>query len=251
MPIPSHDLSGDLSQALKAMGKQVSSSLRVAVPGIIQSFDPDTVTCTVQPAVNGSVPDETGAESAEGLTLLVDLPVMFPRGGGVTLTFPVKSGDECLVIFSDRCIDFWYQSGGTGDAVDERQHDTSDAFVIVGPQSQAQKISGISTSAAQLRTDDGAAFIEVAAGHNITVNTPGKLTASAQGGTEITSPNIILNGAVTINGSLSQGMGSGGGKATMLGPITVTNDVTAGGKSLQNHVHSGVQTGGGQTGKPV
>ena len=251
MPIPSSDLSGDLSQALKAMGEQLSSTLRVAVPGIIQSFDPDTVTCTVQPAVNGSVPDESGAETTEGLTLLVDLPVIFPRGGGVTLTFPVKVGDECLVIFSDRCIDFWFQSGGTGDAVDERQHDTSDAFVIVGPQSQAKKISGISTSAAQLRTDDGAAFIEVAAGHNITVNTPGKLTASAQGGTEITSPTIVLNGAVTINGSLSQGMGPGGGNATMLGPITVTNDVTAGGKSLQNHVHSGVQTGSGQTGKPV
>lgn len=251
MPIPSHDLSGDLSQALKAMGKHLSSTLRVAVPGIIQSFDPDTVTCTVQPAVNGSVPDEAGAESTEGLTLLVDLPVIFPRGGGVTLTFPIKAGDECLVIFSDRCIDFWHQSGGNGDPVDERQHDTSDAFVIVGPQSLAQKISGISTSAAQLRTDDGDAFIEVAAGHDITVNTPGKLTASAQGGTEITSPTIVLNGAVTINGTLSQGMGESGGSATMLGPITVTNDVTAGGKSLQNHVHSGVQTGGGQTGKPV
>ncbi|MBF7994091.1 hypothetical protein IV435_06080 [Rahnella sp. SAP-29] len=251
MPITSNDLSGDLSQALKAMGEQLSSTLRVAVPAIIQSFDPDTVTCTVQPAVNGSVPDEAGAESTEGLTLLVDLPVVFPRGGGVTLTFPVKAGDECLVIFSDRCIDFWYQSGGTGDAVDERQHDTSDAFVIVGPQSQVKKISGISSSGAQLRTDDGAAFIEVAAGHDITVNTPGKLTASAQGGTVITSPTIVLNGAVTINGTLSQGMGESGGSATMLGPITVTNDVTAGGKSLQNHVHSGVQTGSGQTGKPV
>jgi hypothetical protein len=28
-------------------------------------------------------------------------------------------------------------------------HDLSDAFAIVGPQSQAQKISGISTSATQ------------------------------------------------------------------------------------------------------
>lgn len=50
---------------------------------------------------------------------------------------------------------------------------------------------------------------------------------------------------------LSQGMGAGGGTATMLGPITVTNDVTAGGKSVQNNVHGGVQTGGGQTGKPA
>jgi phage baseplate assembly protein gpV len=136
----------------------------------------------------------------------VDVPVIFPRGGGCTLTFPVKAGDECLLIFADRCIDFWWQNGGVQKPVDLRMHDLSDAFAIVGPQSQAQKISGISTSAAQLRTDDGAAFVEVAVGH-ATVKTPGKLTASADGGTEITSPTIVLNGNVTINGNLSQGMG--------------------------------------------
>ncbi|ECF1874404.1 translation initiation factor IF-2, partial [Salmonella enterica subsp. enterica serovar Javiana] len=156
----------------------------------------------------------------------------------------------CLVIFSDRCIDFWWQNGGVQEPVDDRVHDLSDAFCIVGPQSQAQKISGISTSAAQLRTDDGAAFVEVAAGHNVTVKTPGALTATAEGGTTITSPIITLNGDVTINGNLSQGMGEGGGSATMLGPVTVTNDVTAGGKSLMTHTHGGVQTGGGNTGAP-
>lgn len=251
MPVPLNSQLGSEQHLDTALAKTIMSNLRVAMPGIIQSFDPDTVTCVVQPAIKGTDTDSAGNSVSLNLPLLVDVPVVFPRGGGVTLTFPVKAGDECLVIFADRCIDFWWQSGGVQEPVDTRQHDLSDAFAIVGPQSQAQKISGISTSAAQLRTDDGAAFIEVAAGHDITVNTPGKLTASAQGGTEITSPTIVLNGAVTINGSLSQGMGPGGGDATMMGPITVTNDVTAGGKSLQNHVHSGVQTGGGETGKPV
>ncbi|EEO7834860.1 translation initiation factor IF-2 [Salmonella enterica] len=204
----------------------------------------------------GYAASQTGAsaESANRITknypLLVDVPVVFPRGGGCTLTFPVKVGDECLVIFADRCIDFWWQNGGVQEPVDDRVHDLSDAVCIVGPQSQAQKISGISTSAAQLRTDDGAAFVEVDAGHNVTVKTPGALTATAEGGTTITSPTITLNGDVTINGNLSQGMGEGGGSATMLGPVTVTNDVTAGGKSLMAHTHGGVQTGGGNTGAP-
>ncbi|CRY69686.1 Mu-like prophage protein gp45 [Yersinia pekkanenii] len=83
------------------------------------------------------------------------------------------------------------------------------------------------------------------------MQTLGKLIANAQGGTEITSPTIVLNGAVTINGPLSQGKGDAGGSATMLGPITVTNDVAAGGVSLKSHKHSGVQTGGGDTGGPV
>jgi phage baseplate assembly protein gpV len=205
----------------------------------------------VLPAVKGYETDSTGKRVPLDLPLLVDVPVIFPRGGGVTLTFPVKAGDECLVVFADRCVDFWWQSGGVQEPVSDRQHHLADGFALVGPQSQAQKISGISASAAQLRTDDGAAFIELDPGsHAVTVTTPGKLTASALGGTEITSPEIVLNGNVTINGNLSQGMGDSGGTATMRGPVKVTNDVTAGGKSLMSHTHGGVQTGGGNTGAP-
>lgn len=248
MPIPSPDLSGDLSQAFKAMSEQLSSSLRVAVPGIIQSFDPVTVTCVVQPAVNGSVPDETGAESAEGITLLVDLPVIFPRGGGVTLTFPVVAGDECLVIFSDRCIDFWYQSGGTGDAVDQRQHDTSDAFVIVGPLSQAQKISRISTNSAQMRSDDGSTYFEL----NPATQT---INIVAPGGFNVTSPLSTFSAAVTIKGLLTWMAGMVGSTASgiaakITGAINFIGALTSNGKDISDqHTHGGVQTGSGNTNK--
>ncbi len=236
---------------LKAVADSLSTSLRVAMPGIIQSFDAGAVTATIQPAVKSSVRQSDGSLSSVALPLLVDVPVVFPRGGGVTLTFPVAAGDECLVVFADRCIDYWWQSGGVQEPVDQRQHHLADAFALIGPQSQANKISGISTTTAQLRTDDGAAFVELDPGsHAVNVTTTGKLTASAQGGTEINSPEIVLNGNVTINGNLSQGMGDGGGTATMHGPVTVTNDVTAGGISLQTHKHGGVETGGGQTGGP-
>lgn len=250
MPVALNSQLGSKEQADAQLAQAIMSAMRVSIPGIIQSFDPDAVTAVVQPAIKGAEQDESGAEVSVNLPLLVDVPVVFPRGGGCTLTFPVSEGDECMVIFADRCIDFWWQSGGIQEPVDGRMHDLSDAFCIVGPQSQAKKIGGISTTAAQLRTDDGSAFIEVAAGHDVTVKTPGKLTASAEGGTEITSPEIILNGNVTINGNLSQGMGKGGGTATMHGPVTVTNDVTAGGKSLMTHTHGGVEHGNDSTGEP-
>ncbi|PWI77282.1 hypothetical protein DEO48_25305 [Enterobacter sp. CGMCC 5087] len=244
MSVSAQSRAGDEQQIMEQMQRNVSSQLRVALPGIIQSFDPDTVTAVVQPALKGSYDGKSLP-----LPLLVDVPVIFPRGGGCTLTFPVTAGDECLLIFGDRCIDFWWQNGGIQEPVDQRQHDLSDGFAIVGPQSQAKKISGISMSGTQLRTDDGAAFIEVATGHDITVTTPGKLTASATGGAEITAPEIVLNGNVTINGNLSQGMGEGGGTATMQGPITVTNDVTAGGKSVMGHKHQ--EHDGPETGEPI
>ena len=193
-----------------------------ALPGVIRSFDPETVTCDVDIAITarmtkaGTMVEDFQYESVR-YPILEDLPVVFPRGGGVTLTFPIKEGDECLIVFSSRSIDFWWQNGGVQERADGRVLDLSDAFVIPGPQSQARKISGISTSAAQLRTDDGTVFVEVAAGGAIT----------------ITSPQITINGPVQVNGS-----------------ITSTGDQTANGISQVNHTHGGVQSGGSNTGKP-
>lgn len=230
--------------------EEAKANIRVSMPGKIKSFDPETVTCVVEVSTFGrtAIVSE-GSTSVDRTTkvdvmypLILDAPVIFPRGGGCTLTFPVKEGDECLLIFTDRCIDFWWQSGDTQSVTRGRMHDFSDAFVIPGPQSQAKKISGISMTAAQLRTDDGTAFVEV--------STSGDITATTQDSMTVNAPNIILNGAVTINGPLTQGKGEAGGTATLLGPLGVDNDVTAAGISLQNHTHSGVQSGNNNTGKP-
>ncbi|HFD7189296.1 TPA: Gp138 family membrane-puncturing spike protein [Klebsiella pneumoniae] len=217
MGVSSQSRSGALAEVLASERKVLSERMRVALPGIIQSFDPESVTAVVQPAIRYIERDNDGNQSTQDYPLLVDVPVIFPRGGGCTLTFPVSAGDECLVIFADRCIDFWWQSGGIQEPVDGRMHDLSDAFCIVGPQSQAKKIGGISTTAAQLRTDDGSAIIELAAGGAVT----------------ITSPQITINGPLQVNGE-----------------ITSTGDQLAGGISQIGHTHGGVEPGGGSTGAP-
>lgn len=214
------------------------SKIQTAIPGIIQSFNtdnPDSMTCTVQPAINGQVRDETGALTGVELPLLVDCPVQFPAGGGCTLTFPVKAGDECLVVFSSRCIDAWWQSGGVQVQPELRMHDLSDGFVLLGFRSQPRVIGNISTTAAQLRTDDGAAFVEVnSTTHAINATTSGAATVSAQGGITLTAPLVTINGDVQVNGKVS-----------------TTGDVTAGTISLQQHKHGGVTPGSGTSGVPV
>ncbi|HAW2832189.1 TPA: translation initiation factor IF-2 [Escherichia coli] len=214
---------GSQEQADTSLIGAVMSALRVAMPGIVQSFDPDAVTAVVQPAIRGQEPSPDGGSQSTVLPLLVDVPVLFPRGGGCTLTFPVSAGDECLVVFADRCIDFWWQNGGIQEPVDTRLHDLSDAFCIVGPQSQAEKISGISTDAVQLRTDDGTSFIELSRG----------------GGVTITSTQVTINGPVSINGDTQ-----------VDGCVTSTGDQVAAGISQTGHKHSGVKSGGDITGGP-
>ncbi|MDI6537158.1 Gp138 family membrane-puncturing spike protein [Pantoea ananatis] len=217
MPVSLNSQVGSSEHMSSQLYNTIFSMLRVSLPGIVQSFDPATCTCMVQPAIAGQGVDAKGQIRSAPLPLLTDVPVIFPRGGGCTITFPVKAGDECLVIFSDRCIDFWWQNGGVQEPVDQRQHDLSDAFAIVGPQSQAQKISGISTTSVQVRTDDGSSFIELMQGGNV----------------NITTPLLTVNGNVQVNGT-----------------VTSTGDQVAKGISQTGHVHSGVQSGSSQTGGP-
>jgi predicted transcriptional regulator len=134
------------------------------------------------------------------------------------LTFPVKAGDEVLIVFASRCIDSWWQSGGVQVPIEERMHDLSDGFAILSPTSQPKKLSSVSTSNAQLRTESGGTYIEV---------TPnGKIRLIAEAEIELAAPSIKINGAVTQVGG-----------------------VNIDGKAFGTHQHSDPQ--GGTTGPPL
>lgn len=217
----------DLRVAMKAIIDNARSRTWTALPGIIQSFDAVAMTCVVQPAIQALVRDKAGNISPVNLPLLLDCPVQFPAGGGCTLTFPVKANDECLVVFASRCIDSWWQSGGIQPPAEIRMHDRSDGFALLGFRSQPRVIGSVSTSAVQLRSDDGQAYIELnPQSHAISASTPGPIA--------FTAPNVTINGDVTVNGK-----------------VTTTGDVKAGTISLQAHKHTGVTAGGGTSGGPT
>lgn len=211
MPVSLNSQVAGEQETLNQLKKQVSSMLRVALPGTVESFDAETVTATIQLGILGLSDGESKA-----LSVLNDVPVMFPRGGGCSLTFPVNKGDECLVIFADRCIDFWWQSGGIQEPVDERMHDLSDAFCIVGPQSQAKKIGGISTSAVELRSDDGETKLSLNPAS-------GSINGTAPGGFNLNGLKILSDGRLQlVDGSIVDkhthgGVESGGSSTAPLG----------------------------------
>lgn len=140
-------------------GKQ--AQIWTALPCIIQSFNPVAMTCEVQPTINGIVRQQDGTSKEVKMPLLLDCPVFFPSGGGFTLTFPIKPGNECLVIFASRCIDAWWQQGGIQGQAELRMHDLSDGFCLPEVFSQPRVLSNVSTTATQLRSADGQTFVEV------------------------------------------------------------------------------------------
>jgi hypothetical protein len=140
--------------------ENLGAGLRVAIPGIIVSFDSEKQTARVQVAIREKIRQGTNL-SWETVPILLDVPILIPRAGGYALTLPVTSGDECLVIFGDCCIDAWWQSGGVQNQVEKRRHDLSDGFAVLGIWSQPHVLSDYATDAAQLRNEDGTAYIEL------------------------------------------------------------------------------------------
>lgn len=209
------------SAANAATAAQLSAEIRVAIPGIIQSFNATNQTVVVQPALLENI-RINGVQQSVNLGLIADVPVVMPRAGGYSLTLPVAAGDECLLVFADGCIDAWFQSGGQQSRIDGRRHSLSDAFAILGPWSNPRDLASYSVAAAQLRSDDGTTYVEVGAGE-VTIKA-NNVSVQAQQVTVAGSTNVHITGA---------------------------GNTTIEGKNFLTHTHSGVTAGGGVTGPVV
>ncbi len=222
----------DPEEMLRVAWGGFASGLWTALPGLIQSFNATALTAVVQPAIQGIVQQQDGSTQAVNLPLLLDVPVLFPRGGNCTLTFPIAAGDECLVVFSSRCIDAHWQNGGVGVPMEPRMHDLSDGFALLGHFSQKTKIANVSTATTQLRSNDGSTYVELNAASQL-------VNIVAPGGLNITAPTVAVTGALTVTKTIAA-----------QDVISSANDVKASSISLKGHKHSGVAAGSSLTGGP-
>lgn len=109
-----HILSQDERNALK---QDFFSSLHCSLPGNIVSYDAETYTAIIQPAVKiGSM----------NYPLLYDVPVFMP------VSVAIEEGDPCLIIFADIDIDAWLSFDAPSEPISARRHSLSDGIAIVG-----------------------------------------------------------------------------------------------------------------------
>lgn len=121
----------------------------------IQSFDPVklTVTATInykktffQQNAKTKLYDRVLVD----YPLLADIPVVFLSGGTAGVTFPIDTGDQALILFNDRDLDNWFQSGQTGPVASGRLHSFSDGVALIGPRSLANPIANYDSTRAVL-----------------------------------------------------------------------------------------------------
>lgn len=251
------ELLQDDDEARRLLIESALADVQTAMPGIVESVSANGQTVSIRPAIKGFQPDANGETQTVSLPLLLDVPVCWPRAGGYALTFPIKQGDEVLVVFGSRCIDNWWKFGGEQTQAEIRFHDLSDGFAILAPTSEPKALGNVSTSAVQLRNEAGDTLIEI---------TPeGNIRAKATGKAVIEAPNIELTAAtsiklqapsITAQGSASVAITSpattmGGGAVAVQAGLAVSGGLTSGGKNMDTHTHSGVTIGGGNTGPMV
>ena len=230
--------------------KTLGSELRVSCPGIVVDFDPSTLTATIQPAIMEEVQTQ-GASDTNLIPLpqLLDVPIVFPTAGGYSVTFPIRSGDECLVVFGDQCMDSWWQSGGVQPEIDKRRHDLSDGYAIVGVRNQKRLLPNYSMEGVQVRNDQGTAYLQIS-GEDILIK--GKtLKMEIEDTISATSQEFVKTN--DLDSTITQGLSlTATAYSTMGGSGTISigtngNTVIEGGR-YKDHAHRGVQTGPSNTG---
>ena len=115
-------------EEIEALKLDLFSSLRCALPGTVEAWDPETQAADIRPAARPQ--NRRNGSEAKPLPVLKDVPVFLPRGLESQCT--VSPGDACLVIFADRDTDAWFDGEDGAEPASGRMHSLSDAFAFVG-----------------------------------------------------------------------------------------------------------------------
>lgn len=141
-----------------------------------------------------------------------DLPWLTARAGAARIWAPPIVGEQVLVLAPEADL-----AGG----------------LIIGAVFFDANPAPAADAAPLILFDDGARLRYDPAAHRLSLECPPGSEAL------LAASEIHLVGAVRIEGDVA-----------IVGSLTATADVVAAGKSLRDHVHTGVQAGGGISGKP-
>lgn len=132
-------------KSVKDTARKATNDMHTAIPAVITAFDAGTGLASVQPKAKFKKPNgETMDYPA-----VSGVPVVFPQSKNVTIAFPIKEGDGCLLVFSETALDFWQYGKETST---ELRFDLTNAIAI-------PSLSTAANAAMQEACDEDAAVI--------------------------------------------------------------------------------------------
>ena len=170
----------EFTQELKNATEETLRGIHTALPGKVDSFDPDKCMADVIPYGKFRKPDGGFMDFPK----ISGVPVLVMQGSGQTATvaFPIKPGDECLLLFSEQTLDIW-ETGASSNT--DLRFDLSNAIALIG-----------------LFAKPNAAVKEACAGNALIIEKDG-------------SRIHVKGGEIGIRDSAGQSITMGGGSTTM------------------------------------
>lgn len=214
----------DLSNVLQELKKDCFYNFNAHQIGIIESFNSENQTASVKIALKRIIfQDIDGTRKFQEYPLLINCPCIVIGGGAGSLQMPIAQGDECLILFNDREIDNWFESGEISQIDSLRAHDLSDGICLVGLKSLKNSYVDYRDDAVKLIYDNSIILLEES---KISITTLEEISLIA--------PLIGLAGAVEIAGALdvTGAITAGNGATGTFDTITVASGIVTGGGSL-------------------
>lgn len=194
--------------------------LHTATPARVVSYDATKQRAKVQVQLKREFENSDGTVKELRVAPILDVPILFPRAGGYSLTFPVAAGDPCLIVFLERDASGWQKTGQESVPPSARRHDYSDAVAILGLWPSTDPISpSASTTAASFRSEDNGKRVQISstgvsvisddlvsiqADSDVGITATGNVDVDAGGDQSLTAAGDITidaTGAVTVNGT--------------------------------------------------
>lgn len=144
-----------LTEVLDAAGVDVQQRIRTIVPATVVVYDPVLAVATVKVARKTVL---ASGIQIDGDTI-VNRPVLWPRGGGMSTSWDLLQGDPVLLLVADRQADE-FVAAGAPIARGTRMHSITDCFVLPAVSFTIDPIAK-PPAFLQIGRDDGTAYIRM------------------------------------------------------------------------------------------
>lgn len=230
-PANSTNETGIFQEILKKFAKEFD----VCLPAVVISYNRNTNIVTLQPAIDVVTTEGNKIQRAE-----VKVPVHTLAGGGFFFNFPLNEGDTGYILACDRDISIFKQNLEISNPNTNRYHCFEDSFFI------PDKIRNFTIE----EEDEGAVVLSSLNGTSKISLFSDKIVLKSSE-IYLTTPRAIFSDVVEIPypqfGNTPTAIG--GARADV--DYDTSGNVVSGTVDLATHIHSGVTSGGSNTGEPV
>ena len=165
---------------IKKTAQEVMTDMHTALPAKIVSVNSSEGLATVQPSVKMTLKNGDKIDYPQ----ISGVPIIFPQGSNqaVSISFPVKEGDSCLLVVSEQSLEYWLY---------ERETDTTLRFDI----SNAICIPGLFQKPPR-------SFSDACDNDSVIIESNDTQISVDSNGIAMTG-NVTINGDLTVTGSIN------------------------------------------------